>query len=312
MNSHKNARFTPAGRLRLVQAVAQGAAVAGVARRFAVSARTVWKWWGRYQREGVAGLQDRPSRPHRLARQLPRARRRQIERARRARWSSLRIAQHYQLSLSTVVTIQRRLGLNHLRRLEPPRPVIRYEKARPGELVHVDVKKLGRIGRVGHRIHGDRRTRVRGIGWEYVHVAIDDCTRLGYAEVLADETGATTVGFLRRAVLWFQQQGVPTRAVLSDNGGNYRSHAVAALCRSLAIRHQRTRPYRPQTNGKAERFIRTLLTEWAYADPFPTSARRTRALFGYLRYYNTTRRHTALAYTTPAQRLAERREQPLR
>ena len=128
-------------------------------------------------------------------------------------------------------------------------------------MVHVDVKKLGRIGRVGHRIHGDRRARVRGIGWEYVHVAIDDCTRLGYVEVLADETGPTTVAFLRRAVLWFQQQGVRTRAVLSDNGGNYRSHAVAALFRTLDIRHQRTRPYRPQTNGKAERFIRTLLTE---------------------------------------------------
>jgi len=306
VNSHKNARFTPLGRLRLIRAVQGGEAVSAVARRFEVSARTVWKWWGRYRREGRVGLQDRSSRPHRLARQLSRARRRQILRGRRARWSSLQIAQHYQLPLSTVVTVQRRLGLNRLARLEPARPVVRYEKARPGELVHVDVKKLGRIGRVGHRIHGDRRTRVRGIGWEYVHVALDDCTRLGYVEVLADETGATTAAFLRRAVLWFQEQGVRCQALLSDNGGNYRARAVADVLRRWRIRHQWTRPYRPQTNGKAERFIRTLLHEWAYAEPFPSSARRTAALFGYLRFYNTERRHSALHFTTPAQRLAER------
>jgi transposase InsO family protein len=271
-----------------------------------LSARTVWKWWGRYRTLGVAGLGDRSSRPQRLARQLPRARRRQILKGRRAGWSSLRIAREYQVPVSTVVTVQRRLGLNRLSRLEPPRPVVRYEKAQPGELVHVDVKKLGRIGRVGHRIHGDRRRGVPGIGWEYVHVALDDCTRLGYAEVLRDETGPTTAAFLRRAVLWFQQQGMRIRACLSDNGGNYRARVVAQLLRTLRVRHYRTRPYRPQTNGKAERFIRTLLHEWAYADPFPTSARRTAALFGYLRFYNTARPHTALQYTTPAQRLAER------
>lgn len=306
MNSHKNARLTPAGRLLLVQALQGGEPVARVARRYALSARTVWKWWGRYRALGAAGLVDRSSRPHRLARQLPRARRRQIQRARARRWSSLRIAQHYQVPLSTVVTVQRRLGLNRLRRLEPPRPVVRYEKARPGELVHVDVKKLGRIGRIGHRIHGDRRRRVRGIGWEYVHVALDDCTRLGYAEVLPDEQGPTTAAFLRRAVLWFEQHGVRVQALLSDNGGNYRSRVVAALLQTLRIPHRWTRPYRPQTNGKAERFIRTLLHEWAYADPFPSSARRTAALFGYLRFYNRARRHSALQYQTPAQRLAER------
>ena len=159
MNSHKNARLTAAGRLRLVAAVERGEPVAVVARGFALSARTVWKWVGRYRAEGEAGLADRSSRPRRIARQLPRARRRQILRARRQRWSSLRIAQHFQLPLSTVVTVQRRLGANRLSRLEPPRPVVRYEHPRPGDLVHVDVKKLGRIGRVGHRIHGDRRTR---------------------------------------------------------------------------------------------------------------------------------------------------------
>jgi len=306
VNSHKNARLAPAGRLCLVQAIAGGEPVAHVARRFALSARTVWKWWGRYQAEGEAGLVDRSSRPHRLARQLPRARRRQILRARRKRWSSLQIAQHFQLPLSTVVTVQRRLGLNRLSRLEPMRPVIRYEKPRPGDLVHVDVKKLGRIGRVGHRIHGDRRTRVRGIGWEYVHVAVDDCSRVSYVEVLGDETGETTAAFLRRAIIWFRLKRVRVRAILSDNGGNYRARVVAALLRTLRVRHHWTRPYRPQTNGKAERFIRTLLHEWASAEPFPTSARRTAALFGYLRFYNTARRHSALQFTTPAQRLAER------
>ena len=306
MNSHKNARLTPTGRLQLVAAVEDGKPVAGVARGFGLSTRTVWKWLARYRRDGEAGLVDRSSRPHRIGRQLPRARRRQILRARRARWSSLQIAQHYQLPLSTVVTVQRRLGLNRLSRLEPRRPVIRYEHPRPGDLVHVDIKKLGRIGRVGHRIHGDRRTRVLGIGWEYVHVAIDDCSRLGYVEVLPAETGAVTAAFLRRAVLWFRTHGVRVRALLSDNGGAYRARVVAAVLRTYRIRHRWTRPYRPQTNGKAERFIRTLLHEWAYAEPFPSSARRTQALFGYLRFYNTARRHSALQFITPAQRLAER------
>ena len=306
MNSHKNARLTAVGRLQLVKAVGRGEPVAAVARGFRLSPRTVWKWWARYRTEGEEGLRDRSSRPRRLARQLSRARRRQIERGRRRRWSSLRIAREYQLPVSTVVTRLRRAGLNRLSRLEPPRPVVRYEKARPGELVHVDVKKLGRIGRIGHRIHGDYRRRRRGVGWEYVHVALDDCSRLGYSEVLPDERGPTTAAFLRRAVLWFQQQGVRIRALLSDNGGNYRAHVVTALLRTLRIRHHWTRPYRPQTNGKAERFIRTLLHEWAYADPYPTSARRTAALFGYLRFYNTARPHTALHFTTPAQRLADR------
>lgn len=306
MNSHKNARLTPAGRLALMQALERGERVAPAARRVELSARTVWKWWRRYQVDGVAGLHDRSSRPHRLARQLPRWRRRQIERARQARWSSLRIARHYQVPVSTVVTLLRRGGLNRLPRLEPPRPVVRYEKAHPGELVHVDVKQLARIGRVGHRIHGDPRRRTRGLGWEFLHVALDDCTRLGYAEVLSDERGPTTAGFLRRAVLWFQERGLQIQALLSDNGPNYRAGVVADLLRTLGIRHRWTRPYRPQTNGKAERFIRTLVYEWAYADPFPTSARRTAALFGYLRFYNHTRQHSALQYQTPAQRLTER------
>jgi len=249
-------------------------------------------------------LADRSSRPRRLARQLPRHQRRQILRSRHKRWSSLRIAQHYTLKVSTVVSFLRRHGLNRLTRLEPVRPIQRYERRRPGTLVHLDVKKLGKIGRVGHRMHGDRTTRVRGIGWEYVHVAIDDCTRVGYAEVLADEQAETTVGFLARVVAWYAAHGITVRRLLTDNGGNYRSTALAACCRRFRIRHYFTRPYRPQTNGKAERFIRTLLHEWAYAQAYGRSSYRTRALATYLRFYNAERRHTALKFLTPLQRLA--------
>lgn len=307
MNVHKNARCTPRGRSLAVQRVAAGEPRAVVARGCGISPRTLQKWEARARAAGSAApdaLQDRSSRPRRLARQLPRHQRRQILRSRRKRWSSLRIAQHYTLPVSTVVSFLRRHGLNRLARLEPPRPVQRYERRRPGTLVHLDVKKLGKIGRVGHRMHGDRTTRVRGIGWEYVHVAIDDCTRVGYAEVLADEQGPTTVGFLERAYAWYAAHGVTIRRLLTDNGGNYRSDALQACCRRLTIRHQFTRPYRPQTNGKAERFIRTLLHEWAYAQAYGRSIYRTRALPTYLRFYNGERRHSALGLTTPLQRLA--------
>ena len=306
MNTHQNARLTPAGRQAIVHRALAGVPVAEVARGACVSTRTVRKWLARFRAEGVAGLVDRSSRPHRLARRRPRHQHRQITKARTQRWSSLRIAQHYRLPVSTVVTALRRQGLHRLARLEPPRPVMRYEAARPGELVHLDVKKLGRIGRVGHRIHGDRTARVRGIGWEYVHVAVDDCTRLAYVEVLSDEQGATAAGFLARALAWFAAQGVAVQRVFSDNGSCYRSHVHRAVVTAHALTHGYTRPYRPQTNGKAERFIRTLLAEWAYAQAYRTSGWRTAALPRYLRYYNTVRRHTALGFTTPADRLAAR------
>ena len=308
MNTHKNARLTPAGRQAVVARALAGIPVAEVARGACVSARTIWKWLARFRAEGTAGLVDRSSRPRRLARRRPRHQHRQILRRRRQRWSSLRIARHYALPVSTVVTVLRRARLNHLARLEPPRPVVRYEMARPGELVHLDVKKLGRIGRIGHRITGVRHhsRRTRGIGWESVHVAVDDCTRLAYAEVLGDEQGATAAGFLGRAVGWFAQQGIHVVRVLSDNGSCYRSHVHRAVAVAHQLTHRFTRPYRPQTNGKAERFIRTLVTEWAYAQAYRTSAWRTAALPRYLSFYNTERQHTALGFTTPAQRLAAR------
>ncbi|MDE3217473.1 MAG: IS481 family transposase [Gemmatimonadota bacterium] len=307
MNIHKNARLTPAMRQAVVRRIQAGESAPAVAATVGVSPRTIWKWVARARTEGLAGLGDRSSRPRRSPRQLPRYRRRQILRARHRRWSSLRIAHHYGLPLSTVVTVQRRLGLARLRSLEPPRPRHRYERRRAGALVHLDIKKLGKIGRVGHRIHGNRAVRVRGIGWEYVHNAIDDCSRVAYGEVLADERGATVAGFLQRAVAWYRAQGVAVRAVMTDNGSGYRSRDFRDARRALRLRHLRTRPYTPQTNGKVERFIRTLLAEWAYARAYRSSASRTAALPHYLHFYNTERPHTALGYIAPLQRLIARR-----
>lgn len=307
MNTHKNARLTFARRVELARrAVADDSNHSALGREFGVSRQTVRKWHDRYVVEGVEGLRDRTSRPRRSPRQLPRYQRRQIERRRRRRWSSLRIAQYYGHPVSTVVTVQRRLGLNRLSRLEPPRPVFRYEHRRPGALIHLDIKKLGKIGRIGHRIHGDRRRRARRVGWEHVHVAIDDCTRLAYAEVLPQEDGPTTAAFLTRALAWFAAWGIRVRALLTDNGKCYTSASFAAAVAAHRLTHRRTRPYRPQTNGKAERFIRTLLHEWAYAQAYRHSRYRTAQLSHYLRFYNSERRHSALDFTTPAQRLAAR------
>jgi len=298
VNIHKNARLTPAGRLRALARIVAGEPVATVAAALDVSRQTLYKW-----RRRPTELEDRSSRPRRSPTQLRRHQRRQILRRRRQRWSSLRIAQYYGLPLSTVGTLLRREGLGRLARLEPPRRIVRYERDRPGELVHLDVKKLGRIGRVGHRIHGDKTTRVRGIGWEYVHVAIDDHSRLAYAEVLTDETGATAAGFLARAVAWYAALGIVVERLLTDNGSCYRSLPFAEQALALGISQRFTRPYRPQTNGKAERFIRTLLGEWAYRRAYGRSHWRTRALRPYLSFYNTERRHSALGGRPPASRL---------
>lgn len=304
MNTHKLAKLTPTGRLGMVRRLGQGESIPAVAAALDLSVPTVRRWWHRYQREGATGLVDRSSRPHRSPRALPRARRRQIAKRRHWGWSSLRIARDLQLPLPTVVCVQRRLGLARIPRPAPP-PVQRYERARPGELVHLDIKKLGRIGQIGHRIHGNRRRRSRGIGWEYLHVAIDDHSRVAYAAILPEETAACVAAFLARAHRWFAARGIRIAAILTDNGGGYRSHAFAAVCRALGLRHQWTRPYRPQTNGKAERFIRTCLTEWAYARPYRTSRRRLDALPDFMRYYNHDRFHMGINGRTPMQRLAQ-------
>jgi len=291
----------------MVRRLAAGEPVARVAGGVGLSTTSVRRWWRRYQAEGVAGLENRSSRPHRSPRRLPRARRRQIQRLRRQRWSSLRIAATLGVPLATVVQTQRRLGLARLRVLDPKPPVRRYERRVPGALVHLDIKKLGRIGQVGHRIHGNRARRMRGIGWEYLHVAIDDHSRVAYAAILPDETAASVTAFLDRAHRWFAARGIVIAALLTDNGSGYRSHRFAALCRALRLRHQWTRPYRPQTNGKAERFIRTCLTEWAYARPYRTSLRRLGALPDFMRYYNHHRFHMGINGQTPMQRLAQSR-----
>ena len=307
MNTHKNARLTFVRRVELVQAAnCPWSNQSALARRFGVSRTTVRKWRQRFQDEGVAGLRDRSSRPHRSPTQLAPRWRRQIERLRRRRWSSLRIARHLGLPLPTVVVTQRRLGLNRLGRLEPKPPVIRYERARPGELVHLDVKKLARLGgRVGHRIHGDPRARVRGSGWDYVHVAIDDATRLAYAAIFPNETQESAAGFLAAAHQWFARQGVAIASVMTDNGNGFRSHLFRRMRLSLGTAdHLFTRPYTPRTNGKAERFIQTLLREWAYARAYRHTRTRARDLGTYLTYYNAERPHTALGELTPAERLA--------
>ena len=277
---------------------------AAVAAAVGVSERTVRKWLARYTAEAEAGLADRSCRPRRSPIATPALLTSWVERLRRQRWTGTQIAQALQLSASTVARILRRQGLARLRQLEPPVPVQRYQWAHPGDLLHLDVKKLGRIGRVGHRITGDRRSRVRGIGWEFVHVAIDDASRLAYVEVLRDEGGATTTTFLWRARAWFRRQGIRVRRVMSDNGSGYLADRFARLCRSAGLRHLRTRPYTPRTNGKAERFIQTLLREWAYRRAYPTSQQRTEALPAWLYYYNWERGHGALHGRPPISCLA--------
>lgn len=306
MNPHKLARLTPLGRWQMVQRVQAGEPIRHVAAGLGLSTTTVRRWTRRYLTAGRAGLENRSSRPHRSPRALAPTLRRQIARRRQAGWSSLRIARVLGLPLPTVVTVQRRLGLARIpRRPAPPTP--RYERARPGELVHLDIKKLGRIGRIGHRIHGNRRTRVRGIGWEYLHIAIDDHTRLACAALFPDETATSCAAFLRYALRWFAQRGVRVQRILTDNGGGYRSHELAALTAAARVEQRWTRPYRPQTNGKAERFIRTCLQEWAYSRPYRTSLARACALPDFLRYYNHDRFHMGINGATPMQRLAAAR-----
>lgn len=304
MKLHANAPHGPRGRAEMVRRVVQGTATAAeVAEDFGVSERTVRKWLARYRAEGRQGLYDRSSRPHRQPHATPAPLIGQIEGLRRQRWTGVRIAARLGLSRSTVHRILARLGLERLRKLAPPRPVQRYEWARPGELLHLDIKKLGRIGRIGHRISGDRRQRTRGIGWEYVHVCVDDATRAAYVEVLPDERDTTTRGFLDRAGAWWGRWGVRIQRIMTDNGNAYRSHHFRAGCQALGARQLFTRPYTPRTNGKAERFIQTLLREWAYSRPYPTSTERRAWLPRWLHTYNFHRPHASLGDCPPSVRL---------
>ena len=273
-----------------------------------VSERTVFKWLRRSREEGEAGLQDRSSRPRNCPNRTPQHRVDRIVAHRRHKRTAPDIARRLRMPRSTVSEVLKREGMRRLKLLEPKVPVRRYEKKKPGELLHVDIKKLGRIRGVGHRFTGDYQRRSRGIGWEFVHLAIDDYSRVAYVETLADEKGETASGFLQRAVAWFRERGVRIQRVLSDNGSCYISRDFNKACAAVGIRHSYTRPYRPQTNGKAERLVQTMLRESAYARPYPSSARRRQALQRWVRRYNERRPHGSLAGKTPFSRMPKSAE----
>ena len=309
MKLHANAALSLKGRRQLCRRVVEGEWTLREAAAAAdVSVHCARKWVGRYRAEGELGLVDRSSAPHQIPHRTGERRVQAIAALRRLRFTGPEIAECLGMALSTVSGILTRIGMGKLGRLglEPAR---RYERQRPGELIHIDVKKLGRIARPGHRVRGSRRpqsdhlSRRYDHGWEYVHIAIDDCTRLAYAEVLSDEKGLTAVGFLRRTVAFYKRHGIAVQSVMTDNGSSYRSAIHAIACRTLRIRHLRTRPYRPQTNGKAERFIRTLLGGWAYGAIYRNSTERTAALDGWLWHYNHLRKHSALGHHPPSTRI---------
>jgi transposase InsO family protein len=299
--------------------LAEGLSLTEAAAAAGVSERTAGTWVRRYRAEGEVGLLDRSSAPREIHNATPEDRVQTIAALRRLQLTGPEIGELLEMATSTVSAVLKRIGLGKLSRLEPPESVRRYEKARPGELIHIDVKKLGRIeGGPGHRVtgrKGQRRNLARldrdgiarkRIGYECVHVCVDDCTRMAYVEVLPDEKATTAIGFLRRAVAFYRCHGVSVEAVMTDNGSAYRSAVHALACRTLQIKHRRTRPYRPQTNGKAERFIRTMLREWAYAAVYGSSPDRAAALSGWVERYNFRRRHSALGHRPPIDRLRER------
>jgi transposase InsO family protein len=317
MNLHANAALSLNRRRQLCRRVVEERwTLTSAAEAADVSVRCARKWVGRYRSEGELGLLDRSSAPASIPHRTGEERIEAIAALRRLRFTGPEIAETLGMALSTVSGILSRIGMGKLGRLGLE-PAQRYERQRPGELVHVDVKKLGRIQLPGHRVTGNRRVRARRhhyshtkargtAGWEFVHIAIDDCTRLAYAEVLDDEKATTVVAFLRRAVAFYERHGIVVQQLLTDNGSGYRSTVHALACRTLGIRHLRTRAYRPQTNGKAERLIRTMLGGWAYGAIYRNSTERTAALDGWLWHYNHRRRHSALGHKPPIARLNER------
>ncbi len=310
MNIHKNARTTPRSRAMLIHRVlVEHWPVAEVALSFGVSKRTVYKWLARYRTEGKAGLQDRSSAALRHPYALSPAWVALVRLLRQTKLVAAEIAARLPLARSTISAVLARIGLGRLQFLTPPEPVQRYEWQRPGELVHVDIKKLGRFGRAGHRVTGNRNTASAGKGWEYAHVAVDDCSRFSYVEILPDQKRYTATRFWLRAVREFRRRGIQVQRVLTDNGGAYRSRPFRKACRWLGIATKRTRPYRPQTNGKAERFIQTLQRKWAYAVPYATSEQRRAALPNWMRFYNEERGHASLSKQTPISKLLQFAEQ---
>ncbi len=306
MDIHENARLTPHSRAELVRRVLEdGQTRTAVAAAFGVCCKTVGKWVERFLAEGPQGLQDRSSRPHKLHRPTPEPIVRRIEALRRERRTGQQIAAEVGVSPATVSRVLKRLGLNKLKALDPAEPVRRYERDKPGELLHIDIKKLGRFDRPGHRVTGDRtgQSNSRGVGWEYLHVCIDDHSRLAFSQILPDERKDSAVAFLKAAVAYYRRLGIAVERVMTDNGSCYRSKDFAKACRTLVLKHKRTKPYTPKTNGKAERFIQTALREWAYARAYQNSNQRARHLPDWLHRYNWHRPHGSLKAKTPISRL---------
>jgi transposase InsO family protein len=314
MNLHRNARTTPASRAEMVRrVVVEDQAPAGVGKAFGVELKTVKKWIARFEAEGPVGLEDRSSRPTRLRNPTPPETVEQIIALRRQRLPGKQIAAETGVSRSTVSRILRAVRLSRARDLDPPAPVVRYERERPGELIHLDIKKLGRFEQVGHRITGDRTRqsssrgnrggKAWGAGWEYVHVCIDDASRIAFSQIHPDEKKESAIACLEAALAYYASLGVTVTRVMTDNGACYKSFAFRDLCRERGLKHIRTKPYTPKTNGKAERFIQTSLREWAYARAYPTSDHRAAELPAWLHRYNWHRPHGGIKSQTPISRL---------
>jgi transposase InsO family protein len=304
-NYYHHARLTVVRREELARRVVEGRlSLKEAEAEFKLSRQTAGKWVRRYRELGAAGLKDRSSRPHRSPRSTSQDRIMQIEGLRRQRWTGVRIAQQLGLSPATVSRVLRRMKLNRIRDLEPRLPPNRYEHPAPGDMLHLDIKRLVRIQRPSHRVTGDRRDGVKGIGAEFLHVAIDDHSRLAFTAMYPDQTERSSTHFLAAAVAWFDRLGIATRRILTDNGPCYKAHRFAHACRQLGLSHRRTRPYTPRTNGKAERFIKTAINEWAYAQTFQNSTERAASLPLWTHQYNWHRPHASLNQQPPITRLA--------
>jgi transposase InsO family protein len=305
MNVHKNARLTPLGRAVMISRIEDGGwPVAKAAMASGVSRRCAYRWLGRYRRGGERRLDDRSSAPRRCPHSVTPWRIAEIERLRRQRMTGPAIARTLGMARSTVGLILRRIGLGKLAALEPKVPIVRYERSHPGEMIHLDIKKLGRFDVAGHRATGDRQAgRSQGAGWDFLHVCVDDASRLAYTEILPSEGQHDTTAFLQRALAWLGRQGVSVQRVMTDNGSAYRSRLFAGALAQAQARHVRTRPYTPRTNGKAERFIQTSLREWAYAKPYACSEERTSAIRPWTDAYNLSRPHAGIGGLTPWQRV---------
>ncbi len=315
MNIHKNARLTPLRREEMARLVCSGQlSKAEASRQFGVTAKVVKRWSVRYEEEGPAGMVDRSSRPHRFHNPTDPSIVADILSLRRHRLCGQHIALRTGVSPATVSRVLRRAGLSRLKDLAPAEPVVRYEHAHPGEMIHLDIKRLGRFERVGHRITGDRtgQSNSRGVGWEYVHVCVDDASRTAFTDIFPDEKAVSAVAFLKACITYYKSLGVTVKRVMTDNGSCYRSKAFAKLCKHMRLKHVRTKPYTPKTNGKAERFIQTALREWAYARAYQTSEQRKRFLPTWTHMYNWHRPHGGLKAKPPISRILQNEDNLLR